>query len=45
MLERFLTMPKEMFDMYLRSKPKLPLPERNGKRDAFRFTKVSCLRV
>jgi len=41
MLEKFLTLPKEVFDKYLRSKPKSPLPERDGKRDAFRFTKVS----
>jgi len=41
MLEKFLTLPKEVFDKYLRSKPRLSLPEREGKRDAFRFTKVS----
>jgi len=40
MLEKFLTLPKEVFDKYLRSKPKSSLPERDGKRDAFRFTKV-----
>jgi len=41
MLEKFLTLPKEAFDKCLKSNPKSSLPERDGKRGAFRFTKVS----